>query len=105
MTETSQITDNTGAARFELTIGGHRAVLTYRIRGERLVLLHTGVPAELEGRGIGGALVTAAVDRAVRDGLTVVPLCPFGRGWLERHPDAAARAAIDWGRPDGQDQP
>jgi len=26
----------------------------------------------------------------------VVPLCPFARSWLERHPDVAARAAIDW---------
>jgi hypothetical protein len=30
--------------------------------------------------------------------LTVVPLCPFARGWLERHPDVAARATVDWGR-------
>jgi len=26
-----------------------------------------------------------------------VPLCPFARGWLERHPEAASRAVIDWG--------
>ncbi len=44
-----------------------------------------------------GRLVTAAVDQAARDGLTIVPLCPFARSWLERHPDAAARARIDWG--------
>ena len=31
-------------------------------------------------------------------GLTIVPLCPFARSWLERHPDAAATVAIDWGR-------
>jgi hypothetical protein len=55
------------------------------------------VPAELEGRGIGGRLVTAAVGQAAREGMTVVPLCPFARGWLERHADVASRAAIDWG--------
>jgi hypothetical protein len=27
-----------------------------------------------------------------------VPLCPFARGWLERHPDVAARATVDWGQ-------
>jgi predicted GNAT family acetyltransferase len=100
VTDTSQITDNTEACRFELTVDGQLAELGYRIRGNRLVILHTGVPPELEGRGIGGALVTAALDRAVRDDLTVVPLCPFARGWLERHPDAAARVTIDWGEPD-----
>jgi hypothetical protein len=29
----------------------------------------------------------------------VVPLCPFARSWLERHPDAAAGITIDWGEP------
>lgn len=100
MTDTSQITDNTGASRFELTADGRLAELGYRIRGNRLVILHTGVPTELEGRGLGGALVTAALDRAARDGLTVVPLCPFARGWLQRNPDAVARATIDWGAAD-----
>jgi hypothetical protein len=27
-----------------------------------------------------------------------VPLCPFARGWLQRHPDAASKAVIDWDR-------
>jgi uncharacterized protein len=73
-----------------------RAELIYHRRGNRLALIHTEVPPELEGRGIGGKLVTAAIDRAAREGLTLVPLCPFARGWLERHPDAAARSVIDW---------
>src|SRR5487761_1090814 len=101
MTDASQITDNPGASRFELTIDGQLAELGYRLRGNRLVLLHTGVPAELEGRGLGGALVTAALDRAARDGPTVVPLCPCSRRWLARHPDVAAAATIDWGVAEG----
>jgi predicted GNAT family acetyltransferase len=40
--------------------------------------------------------VEAAVDRAARDDLVIVPLCPFARRWLQRHPDAAGRATIDW---------
>jgi hypothetical protein len=28
-----------------------------------------------------------------------VPLCPYARGWLERHPEVASRATIDWGTP------
>jgi uncharacterized protein len=88
--------DNTDASRFELRADGCLAELAYRVRGDRLVLAHTEVPLELEGRGIGGRLVTAAVDRAAHEGLTLVPLCPFARGWLERHPEAASRAVIDW---------
>jgi predicted GNAT family acetyltransferase len=93
----ADVIDNTDASRFELRTDGWLAELVYRIRGNRLVLVHTEVPFELEGRGIGGRLVTAAVDRAAREGLTLVPLCPFARGWLERHTEAASRAAIDWG--------
>jgi uncharacterized protein len=92
-----QVTDNQAESRFELDTDGHVAVLMYRRNGKRLVLIHTDVPAELEGRGIGGRLVVAAIDRAAHDGLTIVPLCPFARSWLERHADEAARAAIDWG--------
>jgi hypothetical protein len=30
--------------------------------------------------------------------MTLVPLCPFARGWLQRHPDTAKTATIDWGK-------
>ena len=91
-----QVTDAAAADRFELTIDGHTAELVYRRRGDRLVLIHTGVPDELEGHGVGGRLVRAAVDRGEREGLTLVPECPFARAWLERHPDEAARVKIEW---------
>ncbi|HEV2259206.1 MAG TPA: GNAT family N-acetyltransferase [Streptosporangiaceae bacterium] len=97
MSDSANVIDNTGASRFELREDGRLAELVYRIRGDRLVLVHTEVPVELEGRGIGGRLVTAAVDRAAGEGLTLVPLCPFARGWLERHPEAASKVVIDWG--------
>ena len=97
MSDTPQVTDNEAASRFELTVDGVLAELRYRRNGQRLVLIHTGVPAELEGRGLGGALVGAAVERAERDGMTVVPLCPFARDWLERHPDVAAKVTVDGG--------
>lgn len=96
VSDSADVIDNTDASRFELRADGWLAELFYRIRGGRLVLVHTEVPFELEGRGIGGRLVTAAVDRATREGLTLVPLCQFARGWLERHPEAASRAVIDW---------
>jgi uncharacterized protein len=96
VSDSADVFDNTDASRFELREDGRLAELVYRIRGDRLVLVHTEVPLELEGRGIGGRLVTAAVDRSVREGLTLVPLCPFARGWLERHPEAASRTVIDW---------
>jgi predicted GNAT family acetyltransferase len=99
MTDASRVTDDQADSRFELVVDGTVAELVYRRRADRLVLTHTGVPAELAGHGIGGQLVQAAVERAIRDHLTVVPLCPFARHWLERHPDVAATVNVDWGAP------
>jgi uncharacterized protein len=95
MSDAPPVTDNQAESRFELWVDGRLAELPYRRNGKRLVLIHTEVPVELEGHGLGGALVAAAVDRAAREGMTVVPLCPFARDWLQRHPETAAKAAID----------
>ncbi|MGO8958993.1 MAG: GNAT family N-acetyltransferase [Streptosporangiaceae bacterium] len=97
MSDAVVVSDNQDAARFEVSADDEIAELTYRLRASRLVLVHTEVPPSLAGRGIGGKLVQAAVSRARRDGLTIVPLCPFARSWLERHPDAASDVDIDWG--------
>jgi predicted GNAT family acetyltransferase len=95
MGDTPEVVDNEAASRFEVSIDGHLAELIYRRHLDRLVLVHTGVPDELEGRGVGGMLVRAAVARAVQEGLTVVPLCPFARRWLERHPEVASTVTIE----------
>ncbi|HEX9033645.1 MAG TPA: GNAT family N-acetyltransferase [Streptosporangiaceae bacterium] len=99
MNDAKQVIDDQGRSRFELTIGDQVAELTYRRQADRLVLIHTGVPESLSGRGIGGQLVEAALERAARERLTIVPLCPYARRWLERNPDAAATVTVDWGPP------
>jgi uncharacterized protein len=99
MTDTPVVTDNNEKSRFEVNENGELAELVYRRRADRLVLVHTEVPEALGGRGIGGQLVQAALRRAATEGLTIVPLGPFARSWLERHPDEAARVPIDWGQP------
>jgi predicted GNAT family acetyltransferase len=85
------VTRNVEHDRFEVTIDGSAAFLEYHLKGDRLVLVHTEVPAELEGRGVGGLIVRAALDYAREQGLTVVPRCPFVKSYLERHPDEAER--------------
>ena len=93
--DSSQVTHDPDNSRFEYRAGGSVAELVYRLRGERMVLLHTGVPHAMEGHGVGGRLVRAAVGYAASQGLTVVPACPFARAWLGRHPDVAAQVPID----------
>ena len=94
MNDTPQVVDDPAASRFVVETDGQIAELVYQLDDDRLLLLHTGVPRALEGRGIGSQLVGAAIEEARRRGLTVVPLCPFARGWLQRHPEAAATVPI-----------
>jgi uncharacterized protein len=91
-----EVVDERERGRFALEVDGHVGELTYRLEGDRLVLVHTGVPDELGGRGLGGVLVQAAVQRAEAEGLTLVPRCPFARSWLQKHPEEAGPVAIDW---------
>lgn len=91
-----EVLDTPAESRLVVRDGGAEAELVYRRRADRLILVHTGVPDELGGRGIGGLLVRAAISKAVDEGLVVVPWCPFAATWLRTHPDEAATVAVDW---------
>jgi predicted GNAT family acetyltransferase len=93
------VVDDSAESRFVLREGGAEAELSYALQNDRLLLVHTGVPEEWSGHGIGGRLVRAALARARADGLTVVPWCPYARHWLQEHPDEAATVTIDWETP------
>ena len=80
--------------RFTITEDGHEAELVYRIDGDRITLVHTGVPEELGGKGIGGKLVEQAIAKARADGLTIVAQCPFAKGWIEKHPEAVEDVTV-----------
>ena len=90
------IVDVPDESRFVAVQDGAVAELVYRTEEGRLVVVHTGVPEELEGRGLGARLVRSALDKAERDGLTLVPLCPFARRWLREHPSDAQKVTVDW---------
>ena len=74
---------------FETHVDGRRAELDYRLDGQIMRIHHTGVPRELEGRGIAAALVQTAVDHARASGLRIDPQCSYVRVWKQRHPESA----------------
>ncbi len=92
----SDVVDSPAEGRLQATVDGQVAELVYEVEGDRMVIVHTAVPGPLGGRGLGGHLVRAAVDRAARDRLVVVPLCPFARRWMKDHPDQIGSVSVDW---------
>jgi len=48
------------------------------------------VPKKLEGRGVGSKLIRAALDSARDRGLKVIPICPFVKAFIVRHPEYQA---------------
>ena len=96
ITGAPEITDTPAESRFVARIGDSEAELVYRVVGRRLVIVHTGVPEEFAGHGIGGKLVAAALEKALEEGLVIVPRCPFATEWLRNHPDEAGKVDVDW---------
>ena len=75
-------------SRFEAETSAGTAVLVYSrpVDGE-VVLEHTVVPEAAEERGVGSALVRAALSWAAQSSLAVVPQCTFVQAFVAKHPD------------------
>jgi hypothetical protein len=83
------VRDNAERNRFELDLDGQIAYSNYRRADGLLIILHTEVPKELNGRGIGSALVRGELDIARAQGLKVKAVCPFVKAYMDRHPEYA----------------
>jgi len=81
------VTHNPDASRFEINQDGHFAECVYRRQGDLLVLVHTEVPAALQGLGLAGQLVKAALAFAREQKLRVRPSCSYAVTYMRRHPE------------------
>jgi predicted GNAT family acetyltransferase len=74
--------------RYEVTLDRDRAGFAqYVRRGGRTIFVHTEIDPAFEGHGLGSALARGALD-AERDAAhPIVPLCPFIRAYVDRHPE------------------
>lgn len=73
--------------RFELEEDGQVAFLEYSLAGKVLELIHTEVPAKLQGTGAGSSLVKSALEWAREHGAKVDVICPFATEYIQRHPE------------------
>jgi uncharacterized protein len=96
----ASVTDNTALNRFELTIDGRTAFLSYERTADRIALVHTDVPVELRGQHLGERLVEGALAASRGRGLRIVLVCPFARAYVRKHrPELTAVEA--WRDQDG----
>src|SRR5512139_402513 len=78
--------DNEGRERFELDVDGSIAFVTYRKSPGAITLVHTEVPTELGGRGIGSILGRATLDAVRAQGGKLSVECDFIRNYMKKNP-------------------
>jgi uncharacterized protein len=84
------IEDVPAARRYEARYGDELAGwVDYGRVGSRIVAIHTEVPPEFGGRGVGSALVRRVLADARAAGVKVTPRCPLFRTHFQRHPEDA----------------
>lgn len=80
--------DSPKGGRYFVRVNGEEAEMTYSRAGStRIIIDHTGVPDALRGLSLGLQLVEAAVKDARGEGFKIIPLCPFAKATLEKHPE------------------
>jgi predicted GNAT family acetyltransferase len=64
------------------------AEMTFSRASPTLIIIdHTQVPDALRGKGVGQALAEHAVEAARSGGWKLIPLCPFMKAQMDRHPE------------------
>jgi predicted GNAT family acetyltransferase len=84
-----QETKGTKGAFYIERDGKRLAEMTYSIAGTSAIIDHTTVDDALRGTGAGKRLVEAAVAWARKDGLKILPLCPFAKSVFDKTPEFA----------------
>ncbi|AIT25456.1 GNAT family N-acetyltransferase [Bordetella holmesii] len=84
---TPEVTHLADQGRFEIIVDGLVSELEYQLHDGVMVILHTGVPAAVGGRGIAAQLTTSALNTAREHGWKVRPLCSYAVVYFKRHPE------------------
>ena len=79
------VRDNPALNRYELKLGDATAFATYVREPGRITPVHTEVPKELGGHGVGTALATGALADIRGRGEKVIAKCPFIAAFIRSH--------------------
>ena len=70
-------------------------LLSYRLAGDRLCLIHTEIESPYEGNGLGSVLVKHVLEEARQRQRTVVAYCPYVQGWIDSHTEYSDLVVAD----------
>lgn len=75
----------------DAVIGKAHYLLHDGAKGPERIFFHTTVSDNYTGQGVAARLVQDALDDTLADGVAVVPVCPYVKAWLRKHPDYQSR--------------
>ena len=78
-----------GDRRYRALIGSNEVAFSeVDVIGKKSVLIkHTEVLPEFEGRSIGGNLMRHILSEARSQGRSVIPICPYAAAYIKRNPE------------------
>jgi uncharacterized protein len=85
----ANVVNNPAQHRYELVVEGHLAATYYNVSDGVITFIHTDVPPELGGKGVGSQLIKGALDQVRAEGLKVIPQCPFVKAYIDKHGEYA----------------
>ncbi|MDO5677245.1 MAG: GNAT family N-acetyltransferase [Propionibacteriaceae bacterium] len=89
MTDEATVTHNPDEKRYEVHADGTLAGFAeYMLSDGLITFTHTEIDPAFEGRGLGSKLVRGALDDVREVGeRKVLPLCPFVKAYMIKHPE------------------
>jgi predicted GNAT family acetyltransferase len=81
----NEVRDNEKLNRYELTVDGKTAFSEYHLSDGMITFMHTEVPNEFRGKGVGSKLVRGELEAVRKRGLKVIARCPFVTAYIREH--------------------
>ncbi len=83
--KTIPLVKNENKKRFEIEVDGYFAFIDYKMKGERIALIHTETDPELAGTGAAKAVVEKTLAWIEENGHTVLPFCLYVLAYIKRN--------------------
>ncbi len=79
-----QLIHDIDSQQFVLDINGENAKVEYNLRDGQMFLVHSEVPYNLRGQGIGKVLVEKSFEKLTKEGFQAVAVCTFIKAIAKR---------------------